>query len=68
LTEETRETVSFKELQQMHIGRYIEEVLFPYFGALIKFVKECEPLIEQNHMELLRRYNGMIEVLEMLYI
>uniref|UniRef100_A0A914WYF7 Vacuolar protein sorting-associated protein 52 homolog n=2 Tax=Plectus sambesii TaxID=2011161 RepID=A0A914WYF7_9BILA len=60
LNEDTRETSSFKELQQTQINRYVEEMLFPHFGALMNFVNECEPLVDQGHTELLRRYTEKV--------
>lgn len=40
----------------MHTSSYIEEVLYPHFGALQSFVNECEPLVDQGRTELLKRY------------
>ena len=56
--DESKERNSLWELQQTKISLYVEEVLAPHFCALINCVNECEPLIEQNHAQLLNRYTG----------
>ncbi|KAH7698689.1 vacuolar protein sorting-associated protein 52, partial [Aphelenchoides avenae] len=58
VTAESKERTSFWELQQTKINAFVEEVLAPHFSAMIQFVNECEPLIEQNHTQLLARYTG----------
>ncbi len=50
--------MTVKELLASQTDGYVEELLFPHFGALMNFVKECEPLVDQGHTELLRRYTG----------
>uniref|UniRef100_A0A914HU87 Vacuolar protein sorting-associated protein 52 homolog n=1 Tax=Globodera rostochiensis TaxID=31243 RepID=A0A914HU87_GLORO len=57
---ESKERGSFWELQQTKMGTYVEEVLSPHFAPLIQFVNECEPLVEQNHSQLLARYTGKV--------
>uniref|UniRef100_A0AC34GWI9 Vacuolar protein sorting-associated protein 52 homolog n=1 Tax=Panagrolaimus sp. ES5 TaxID=591445 RepID=A0AC34GWI9_9BILA len=57
---ETKERTSFWELQQTKINAYVEEVLYPHFHSLIQFVNECEPLIDQNHSQLLKRHTGKV--------
>ncbi|KAK0406157.1 hypothetical protein QR680_018400 [Steinernema hermaphroditum] len=56
VTTDSKERTSFWELQQTKISSYVEEMLNPYFGQLIAFVNECEPLVEQSHTQLLIRY------------
>uniref|UniRef100_A0A7E4W8C4 Vacuolar protein sorting-associated protein 52 homolog n=1 Tax=Panagrellus redivivus TaxID=6233 RepID=A0A7E4W8C4_PANRE len=60
LQSESKERSSFWELQQTKINAYVEEVLYPHFHALIQFVNECEPLIEQNHAQLLARHTTKV--------
>lgn len=57
---ESKERTSFWELQQTKINAFVEEILAPHFASLIQFVNECEPLIEQNHIQLLARYSSKI--------
>ncbi|KAL3123811.1 hypothetical protein niasHT_010024 [Heterodera trifolii] len=57
---DSKERGSFWELQQTKMGTYVEEVLSPHFAPLIQFVNECEPLVEQNHTQLLARYTGKV--------
>ncbi|CAI5453991.1 unnamed protein product [Caenorhabditis angaria] len=48
------------ELEQKSIDDFVEVVLDPHIGFLIKFVTECEGLINQGHTQLLVRYNDKI--------
>jgi len=57
---ESKERSSFWELQQTKMSTYVEEVLSPHFLPLIQFVNECEPLVEQNHSQLLARYEAKV--------
>lgn len=63
IVNESKERGSFWELQQTKMGTYVEEVLSPHFLPLIQFVNECEPLVEQNHSQLLARYTGSLSIL-----
>ncbi|KAI6173973.1 Vacuolar protein sorting-associated protein 52-like protein [Aphelenchoides besseyi] len=58
--DESRERAAFWELQQTKIQTYVEEVLAPHFCALIQFVNECEPLVEQNNAQQLAKYTGKV--------
>jgi hypothetical protein len=42
------------------ISDYVEEVLMPYFGNLICFVKECEILIEKENLNGLKTYESHV--------
>ena len=42
--------------QNNRINDYVEEVLMPYFGNLICFVKECEIFIEKDNLNALKSY------------
>ncbi|CAB3399212.1 unnamed protein product [Caenorhabditis bovis] len=48
------------ELEQKSIDDFVESVLDPHIGFLIKFVTECESLINQGHTQLLVRHNDKI--------
>lgn len=47
-TEDSRETESFKELLTARTGEFIEEILSPYFGGMIMFVKDCEVQMDRG--------------------
>lgn len=51
---------NFQELINSRINEYVEEVLAPYFGQLIKCVKECEIFIEKTNIESLKQYENKI--------
>ncbi|CAL2050557.1 unnamed protein product [Caenorhabditis brenneri] len=48
------------ELEQKSIDDFVEEVLEPHIGYMIKFVNECESLLAQGHTQLLVRYNDKV--------
>ncbi|VDI12964.1 vacuolar protein sorting-associated protein 52 [Mytilus galloprovincialis] len=50
-TEDSKETESFKELLTARTGEFIEEILSPYFGGMIMFVKDCEVQMERGGAE-----------------
>ena len=58
IKEENREAQSLKELLNVRINDYVEEVLMPYFGNLICFVKECEIIVEKDQPNLLKPYES----------
>ena len=58
IREESRETQSIKELLSNRINDYVEEVLMPYFGNLICFIKECEIIIEKDNLNALKSYES----------
>uniref|UniRef100_A0A915Q7R8 Vacuolar protein sorting-associated protein 52 homolog n=1 Tax=Setaria digitata TaxID=48799 RepID=A0A915Q7R8_9BILA len=60
ITFDSKEKSSFWELKQNRINEYVELILRPHFGDLISFVNDCEPLIEQNHKQLLIRYSDSV--------
>jgi vacuolar protein sorting-associated protein 52 len=47
---------NFQELISARINEYVEEVLSPYFGLLIKCVKECELFIDKSNLDSLKQY------------
>uniref|UniRef100_A0A8R1I5B0 Vacuolar protein sorting-associated protein 52 homolog n=2 Tax=Caenorhabditis japonica TaxID=281687 RepID=A0A8R1I5B0_CAEJA len=61
--EETKHSKIYEivhELEQKSIDDFTEEVLEPHIGYMIKFVIECESLLNQGHTQLLVRYNDKI--------
>ena len=58
-----REAQSLKELLSNRINDYVEEVLMPYFGNLICFVKECEIIIEKENFVALKTYESHVNPL-----
>eukprot|EP00794_Sanderia_malayensis_P015923 gene15923-17524_t len=46
--EDSKETESFQQLLNGRTQEFVEEVLSPYFGGMISFVKETEPLLERG--------------------
>jgi len=63
IKEDNREAQGLKELLNTRINDYVEEVLMPYFGNLICFVKECEILIEKENPSLLKPYESHVNPL-----
>jgi vacuolar protein sorting-associated protein 52 len=58
-----REAQNLKELLNNRINDYVEEVLMPYFGNLICFVKECEIIIEKENFTALKSYETHVNPL-----
>ena len=58
IKEDNREAQNLKELLANRINDYVEEVLMPYFGNLICFVKECEIIIEKENFNALKAYES----------
>lgn len=67
IKEDSRESQALKELLTNRINDYVEEVLMPYFGNLICFVKECEILIEKENMTSLKAYESKLKLYEYRY-
>lgn len=61
--EDNREAQGLKDLLNIRINDYVEEVLMPYFGNLICFVKECEIIIEKDNPSLLKPYESHVNSL-----
>ena len=47
-SEESKESESFKTLLHARIQEFVEEVLSPYFGGMVAFVKDTEMLLEKG--------------------
>ena len=58
IKEDSHEAIGLKELLNNRINEYVEEVLTPYFGNLIRFVKECELIIEKGNSDILKTYES----------
>src|SRR5699024_861297 len=60
LLERKKEDSSEAELMRDQLNKkivdFVEEMLYPHFGAMISFVKECDSLIERNDVETLKKY------------
>ncbi|KAF8774759.1 Vacuolar protein sorting-associated protein 52 like protein [Argiope bruennichi] len=52
--EDSRESESFKDLLNARILEYVEEILSPYFGGMMTFVKDCEKYLERGQMDNLK--------------
>ncbi|CAD6189177.1 unnamed protein product [Caenorhabditis auriculariae] len=48
------------ELEQKCIDEFVEVILNPHLGDIMKLVSECEPLATQGHTQLLVRYNDKL--------
>jgi len=46
--EDSKETESFQQLLNARTQEYVEEVLSPYFGGMVSFVKETESVLERG--------------------
>lgn len=61
--EDSRESESFKDHLNGRILEYVEEVLSPYFGGMIAFVKDCEKYLERGEMEHLKNQTVKVDAL-----
>ncbi|GFR04939.1 vacuolar protein sorting-associated protein 52 homolog [Trichonephila clavata] len=61
--EDSRESESFKDLLNARILEYVEEILSPYFGGMMTFVKDCEKYLERGQMDNLKIEAGKVPIL-----
>ncbi|KAG8199048.1 hypothetical protein JTE90_021061 [Oedothorax gibbosus] len=61
--EDSRESESFKDLLNARILEYVEEVLSPYFGGMMTFVKDCEKYLERGQTENLKTESAKVPAL-----
>lgn len=61
IKEENREAQTLKDLLNNRTNDYVEEVLMPYFGNLMIFVKECEIFIEKDNFNSLKSYESKLK-------
>ncbi|XP_066919822.1 vacuolar protein sorting-associated protein 52 homolog [Clytia hemisphaerica] len=59
-TDDSKESDSFQQTLNTKIQEYIEEVLSPYFGGMMTFVKETEPMIERGQAQSIRVNEGQV--------
>ena len=59
----TKESDSFKDLLNTRSAEYVEQVLQPHFGQLIRFVQQAEILIQNNDHQALSRESQRISQL-----
>ncbi|GFT75160.1 vacuolar protein sorting-associated protein 52 homolog [Nephila pilipes] len=61
--EDSRESESFKDLLNARILEYVEEILSPYFGGMMTFVKDCEKYLERGQMDNLKLESAKVQIL-----
>lgn len=50
---------SFREQLSGRSAEYVEEILSPYFGGVMQFVKEGEALVEKGQSDALKKQEGI---------
>lgn len=58
--EESKESENIKQQLNKRIQDFVEELLYPHFGPLMSFVKECESHIERNDLIALDRQDANV--------
>lgn len=53
--EESKESKNIKAQLNRRVGDYVEELLDPHFGGMLRFVKDCEAFLEKNDQNSLAR-------------
>lgn len=61
--EDTKEIEEIKLQLVKRIQEIVEELLYPQFGSIICFVKDCEVYLERNDQESLKRNESKVTVL-----
>ncbi len=56
--DDSKESEAFKELLTARTQEFIEEILSPYFGGMMTFVKEAESVIERGEAEKLKNHES----------
>uniref|UniRef100_A0A1B0FPK8 Vacuolar protein sorting-associated protein 52 homolog n=1 Tax=Glossina morsitans morsitans TaxID=37546 RepID=A0A1B0FPK8_GLOMM len=51
----SKEAEAFREQLTARSTEYVEEILAPHFGGIIQFIKECEPYLETEQLDELRK-------------
>ncbi|XP_071948062.1 vacuolar protein sorting-associated protein 52 homolog [Antedon mediterranea] len=62
-SEDSREGESFRKLLQERTQEFIEEVLSPYFGGMMTFVKEAESAVEKGQADQMKYQEQRIQKL-----
>lgn len=60
-TDDSKESESFQHTLTSKTQEYVEEVLSPFIGGMITFVKEQEPMIEKGQEQYIRVNEGQIQ-------
>lgn len=60
IREDSKDTEEIKLQMNKRIQEIVEELLYPHFGSLICFVKDCEVYLERDDQESLKRNEGKI--------
>lgn len=53
--EESKESEAIKQQLSKRVHDFVEELLYPYFGQMMSFVKDCEAYLERGDAEALAR-------------
>ncbi|XP_077986713.1 vacuolar protein sorting-associated protein 52 homolog [Glandiceps talaboti] len=61
--DDSKESESFQQLLSARTQEFVEEILSPYFGGLVTFVKEAESSLERGHTEQLKREERRVQQL-----
>ncbi|XP_057289466.1 vacuolar protein sorting-associated protein 52 homolog [Hydractinia symbiolongicarpus] len=61
--DDSKESDSFQQTKNTKTQEYVEEVLTPYFGGMMSFVKETEPMLEKGQANYIRVNEGRVEQL-----
>lgn len=53
--EDSREAENIKQQLNKRIQDFVEQLLYPHFGGIISFVKDCESYLEKDDLESLKK-------------
>uniref|UniRef100_T1H354 Vps52 C-terminal domain-containing protein n=1 Tax=Megaselia scalaris TaxID=36166 RepID=T1H354_MEGSC len=55
IRDNSKEAESFREQLTLRSAEYVDEILSPHFGGIIQFIKDCEPYLEKDQTDELKR-------------
>lgn len=58
-----KESQSFKQLVSKRVHDLVNELIYPHFGPMITFVKDCEAFIERNDLGSLKKEEAKVSKL-----
>ncbi|KAI2807176.1 Vacuolar protein sorting-associated protein 52 [Blomia tropicalis] len=58
--EDSNEAEMMREQLNKKIIGFVDEMLYPHFGSMITFIKECDGLIDRNETEALKKYEQKV--------
>jgi len=58
--EESKETEKIKQQINKRVHDFVEELLYPFFGSMISFVKDCEAYLDRNDQDALMKEENKI--------